>query len=95
MTLDLTSLSLLGMAQTGVPFGQVELCRDFLKVSGQVRKPHPEHPKRPVTGFECQRNEPSGRRFWCQSNKTLSSQSLLIQTKKACISVAKDNNFVQ
>lgn len=54
----------LGMAQTGVPFGQVELCRDFLKISGDVRKPDPEHPKRPIDGFRCQRNEPSGQRFW-------------------------------
>ena len=53
-----------GMAQTGVPFGQVGLCRDFLKISGKVGKPNPEHPKRPIEGFQCRRSEPSGERFW-------------------------------
>jgi single-strand selective monofunctional uracil DNA glycosylase len=29
-----------------------------------VAKPLNEHPKRPVTGFECSRGEVSGRRLW-------------------------------
>ena len=29
-----------------------------------VRKPKVEHPKRPVTGFDCTRSEVSGERFW-------------------------------
>ena len=53
-----------GMAQTGIPFGQVGMSRDFLKVDGVVRKPGREHPKRPVDGFSCKRNEVSGERFW-------------------------------
>ena len=53
-----------GMAQTGVPFGDVTMVRDFLGVSGAVDKPAREHPKRPITGFECTRSEVSGTRLW-------------------------------
>ena len=53
-----------GMAQTGVPFGDVEITRDWLGIRGKVRRPDPEHPKRPVTGFDCPRGEVSGRRLW-------------------------------
>lgn len=53
-----------GMAQTGVPFGEVGLVRDWLKIEGRVGKPSPEHPKRPVLGFDCARSEVSGRRLW-------------------------------
>src|SRR6187402_576069 len=28
-----------GMAQTGVPFGDVTMVRDFLRITGKVRKP--------------------------------------------------------
>ena len=53
-----------GMAQTGVPFGEVGLVRDFLGIEASVGKPDPEHPKRPVLGFDCPRSEVSGRRLW-------------------------------
>lgn len=53
-----------GMAQTGVPFGDVTMVRDFLGVSGKVGRPPQEHPKRLITGFECQRSEVSGTRLW-------------------------------
>lgn len=53
-----------GMAQTGVPFGEVEMVRDFLGIEAVVGKPDIEHPKRPVTGFECTRREVSGARLW-------------------------------
>jgi single-strand selective monofunctional uracil DNA glycosylase len=53
-----------GMAQTGVPFGDVALVRDWLGISGAVTKPALEHPKRPVLGFECSRSEVSGARLW-------------------------------
>ncbi len=53
-----------GMAQTGVPFGEVAAVRDFLKVQAPVDAPAAEHPKRPVTGFACPRSEVSGRRLW-------------------------------
>ena len=53
-----------GMAQTGVPFGEVAAARDWLKISAPVSRPANEHPKRPVQGFDCPRSEVSGRRLW-------------------------------
>lgn len=53
-----------GMLQTGVPFGEVELVRDWLGIEGPVGQPDHPHPKRPVLGFACRRSEPSGRRLW-------------------------------
>jgi single-strand selective monofunctional uracil DNA glycosylase len=53
-----------GMAQTGVPFGDVELVRDWLRIEGSVARPTTEHPRRPVQGFACRRREGSGRRLW-------------------------------
>lgn len=53
-----------GMAQTGVPFGEVSVVRDWLGISGAVGKPEREHPKRPIQGFACARSEVSGRRLW-------------------------------
>jgi single-strand selective monofunctional uracil DNA glycosylase len=53
-----------GMAQTGVPFGEVAAVRDWLKIECPVGKPEREHPRRPVIGFECARSEVSGRRLW-------------------------------
>jgi single-strand selective monofunctional uracil DNA glycosylase len=53
-----------GMAQTGVPFGDVAMVRDFLGIEAPVGKPPHEHPKRPIAGFECGRSEVSGTRLW-------------------------------
>ena len=53
-----------GMAQTGVPFGDVAMVRDFLGLRGNVRRPAREHAKRPVLGLECPRREVSGSRLW-------------------------------
>ena len=53
-----------GMAQTGVPFGEISHVRDWMGISGSVEKPDLEHPKRPITGFNCERSEVSGRRLW-------------------------------
>lgn len=53
-----------GMAQTGVPFGEVASVRDWLGIRVPVGKPPSEHPKRPVNGFACLRSEVSGRRLW-------------------------------
>jgi single-strand selective monofunctional uracil DNA glycosylase len=53
-----------GMAQTGVPFGEIEHVRDWLKIECNVQKPTHPHPKRPVEGFACSRSEVSGRRLW-------------------------------
>ena len=38
--------------------------RDWLGIDGEVGKPEPEHPKRPIEGFQVRREEVSGNRFW-------------------------------
>ena len=53
-----------GMAQTGIPFGDVSMVRDWLRLEAPVGKPDVVHPKRPVLGFECPRSEVSGTRLW-------------------------------
>jgi single-strand selective monofunctional uracil DNA glycosylase len=58
-----------GMAQTGVPFGDVNLVRGWLKVEAPVGLPPALHPKRPVLGFSCPRGEMSGKRLWGWAQK--------------------------
>ncbi len=53
-----------GMAQTGVPFGEIAAVRDWIGINEPVDRPHNEHPKRPIEGFDCTRSEVSGRRLW-------------------------------
>ena len=53
-----------GMAQTGVPFGEVGAVRDWLKIDANIGRPEHEHPKRPVQGLDCTRSEVSGARLW-------------------------------
>lgn len=53
-----------GMAQTGVPFGEVKAVRDWLKITGEVGHPPNEHPKRQIRGLACTQSEVSGARFW-------------------------------
>jgi single-strand selective monofunctional uracil DNA glycosylase len=53
-----------GMVQTGVPFGDVGFVKQWLEIEGSIGKPRCEHPKRPIEGFACTRNEISGSRLW-------------------------------
>ena len=53
-----------GMGQVGVPFGEVNLVRDWLGIEAPIGRPEPEHPKRPIQGFACTRSEVSGARLW-------------------------------
>lgn len=53
-----------GMAQTGVPFGEVGIVRDWLQITAEIGRPAHEHPKYPVDGYACPRSEVSGRRLW-------------------------------
>jgi single-strand selective monofunctional uracil DNA glycosylase len=53
-----------GMAQTGVPFGDVVMVRDYLGIRGKVKVPALTHEKRPILGFDCLRREVSGTRLW-------------------------------
>jgi single-strand selective monofunctional uracil DNA glycosylase len=53
-----------GMTQTGVPFGEVAIVREWMGIEERVDRPAEEHPKRPVEGFACKRSEVSGARLW-------------------------------
>jgi len=53
-----------GMAQTGIPFGEVNLVRDWLQIEAPINQPEKMHPKRTIQGFACTRSEVSGRRLW-------------------------------
>jgi single-strand selective monofunctional uracil DNA glycosylase len=53
-----------GMVQTGVPFGEIDAVKNWLGIEAPVEKPAAQHPKRPITGFHCQRSEVSGKRLW-------------------------------
>jgi single-strand selective monofunctional uracil DNA glycosylase len=53
-----------GMAQTGVPFGEISAVRDWMRIHADVGHPAHEHPRRPIQGFACPRSEVSGRRLW-------------------------------
>lgn len=53
-----------GMAQTGVPFGEVASVRDWMGIEETVARPANEHPARPIEGFACGRSEVSGARLW-------------------------------
>ena len=53
-----------GMVQTGVPFGEINAVRDWMKIEERIGRPHREHPRRRVEGFGCERSEVSGKRLW-------------------------------
>lgn len=53
-----------GMAQTGIPFGEIEAVTGWMRITGKIGKPEHEHPKRPILGYACRRSEVSGRRLW-------------------------------
>lgn len=53
-----------GMAQTGIPFGEIAAVKEWLKLEGKIDKPEEEHPDRPIMGFDCHRSEVSGQRIW-------------------------------
>ena len=53
-----------GMAQTGVPFGEIAAVTLWMGITASIGQPPATHPKRPVQGFNCPRSEVSGRRLW-------------------------------
>jgi single-strand selective monofunctional uracil DNA glycosylase len=53
-----------GMAQTGVPFGEIAAVRDWMRIDAPIGRPAREHPRRPVLGLACARSEVSGQRLW-------------------------------
>ncbi|MCB0344540.1 MAG: hypothetical protein KDD66_05470 [Bdellovibrionales bacterium] len=64
-----------GMAQTGVPFGDVTMVKDWMKITGKVDQPKRVHPKRPIQGFDCPRGEVSGSRLWGWAGERFPSPS--------------------
>ena len=58
-----------GMAQTGVPFGEVTAVREWMGIETSTGRPKKTHPKRPVDGFQCKRREVSGKRLWGWAKK--------------------------
>lgn len=69
-----------GMAQNGVPFGEVNAVRDFLQLDGEVGKPPFEHPARPVLGMEIKRSEVSGKRLWGLFSERFGSAEFCFET---------------
>ncbi|CAB1078016.1 Uracil-DNA glycosylase, family 3 [Olavius algarvensis Delta 1 endosymbiont] len=65
-----------GMAQTGIPFGEVAAVRDWLDIKGAVGEPAAPHPKRPVDGFDCPRSEVSGKRIWGWARKRFATPAV-------------------
>ena len=59
-----------GMAQTGVPFGEIDAVKNWLNIETDVGTPRDMHPKKPVTGFACTRREVSGKRLWGWAHKS-------------------------
>ncbi len=53
-----------GMGQTGVPFGDPGLVRDFLGIDGAVEQPRGAHERVPIRGVASPRSEVSGQRLW-------------------------------
>jgi single-strand selective monofunctional uracil DNA glycosylase len=53
-----------GMVQVGVPFGEVNAVRDWMKINAPVLQPKIPNPHRSVEGFACTRSEISGQRLW-------------------------------
>ena len=53
-----------GMAQTGIPFGEITAVKEWMQIEAPVGQPADMHPKRPVLGFDCRRSEVSGKRLW-------------------------------
>ena len=54
-----------GMAQTGIPFGEINAVREFLGINSiKIFPPQNTHVSYPVSGLECKRSEVSGKRLW-------------------------------
>ena len=68
-----------GMAQTGVPFGEIDLVRSWMGIDAPVGKPPVEHPKRPIEGFDCKRSEASGRRLWGWAAETFGTPEMFFE----------------
>ncbi len=73
-----------GMAQTGVPFGEVGAVRDWLKIDAAIKAPANEHPKRPILGLDCHRSEVSGARLWGWARDTFKTPKRFLKRFFLC-----------
>ena len=53
-----------GMCQNGVPFGEIDTVKNWLRIEGKVKKPEKENPNRVIEGMNVKRKEMSGLRLW-------------------------------
>lgn len=53
-----------GMVQTGIPFGEINMVKDWYKIEARINKPQRECPEREVMGLNCSRTEISGKRIY-------------------------------
>lgn len=53
-----------GMMQTGVPFGDVRMVRDYLGITGEIDMPAAQNADKPVVGMKTEKREVSGMKFW-------------------------------
>ena len=54
-----------GMGNTGIPFGCPKKVKNYLGITNlEVREPVKIHPKRRITGLDCEKSEISGERIW-------------------------------
>jgi len=68
-----------GMAQTGVPFGDVGMVTGWLGIDESVGRPRREHPKRPVLGMGIGRAEVSGSRVWGWARDTFETPEVFFR----------------
>jgi single-strand selective monofunctional uracil DNA glycosylase len=59
-----------GMAQTGIPLGEIAAVTEWLGIEGYVAAPADTHPRRPIWGYGCKRSEVSGKRLWGWARET-------------------------
>jgi single-strand selective monofunctional uracil DNA glycosylase len=64
-----------GMVQTGVPFGDPVVVREWMGLRGDIGQPAPaeRHPKRPVLGLSSVRREVSGQRIYALAEDAFGS----------------------
>lgn len=63
-----------GMAQTGVPFGDIGMVRDWFGINTTLAARLPEqHVKYPIMGMACHRREGSGSRLWGWARERMGS----------------------
>lgn len=53
-----------GMVQTGIPFGEINMVKEWYQIEAKINKPAIECPQREVMGLDCHRSEISGKRLY-------------------------------